>query len=89
VVKAFNNIYVSHLGSLQRPTGHPERSVLPVAGDDEAAKRSAAEFLDSIGYDDPAAHLLPLSRRRLIAWPADRQLLWRASSGFDELSYAI
>lgn len=51
VVKAFNNIYVSHLGSLQRPAGHPERSVLPVAGDDEAAKRSVAEFLDSIGYD--------------------------------------
>ncbi|HET7326382.1 MAG TPA: NADPH-dependent F420 reductase [Nocardioidaceae bacterium] len=51
VVKGFNNIYVSHLGSLQRPAGHPERSVLAIAGDDEAAKRSAAEFLDSIGYD--------------------------------------
>jgi 8-hydroxy-5-deazaflavin:NADPH oxidoreductase len=51
VVKAFNNIYVSHLGTLQRPAGHPERSVLPVAGDDEAAKRSVAQFLDSIGYD--------------------------------------
>ncbi len=51
VVKAFNNIYVSHLGSLQRPAGHPERSVLPIAGDDEAAKRTVAGFLDSIGYD--------------------------------------
>jgi 8-hydroxy-5-deazaflavin:NADPH oxidoreductase len=51
VVKAFNNIYVSHLGSLQRRAGHPERSVLPVAGDDQSAKRSVAEFLDSIGYD--------------------------------------
>jgi 8-hydroxy-5-deazaflavin:NADPH oxidoreductase len=51
VVKAFNNIYVSHLASLQRPAGDPERSVLPVAGDDEAAKQSVAEFLDSIGYD--------------------------------------
>jgi len=51
VVKAFNNIYVSHLASLQRPAGHSERSVLPVAGDDEAAKRTVAEFLDSIGYD--------------------------------------
>jgi predicted dinucleotide-binding enzyme len=51
VVKAFNNIYVSHLGSLQRPAGHPERSVLAIAGDDEAAKRTVSEFLDSIGYD--------------------------------------
>src|SRR5215218_9923059 len=51
VVKAFNNIYVSHLGSLHRPAGHPERSVLAIAGDDEAAKRTVSEFLDSIGYD--------------------------------------
>src|SRR3954468_22606062 len=74
VVKAFNNIYFGHLGSLQRPTGHPERSVLAIAGDDEAAKRTVAEFLDSIGYDahdvgplsegwryqrDTAAYVLP------------------------------
>jgi 8-hydroxy-5-deazaflavin:NADPH oxidoreductase len=51
VVKAFNNIYFGHLGSLQRPTGHPERSVLAIAGDDQAAKRTVTEFLDSIGYD--------------------------------------
>ncbi|RBY80821.1 NADP oxidoreductase [Geodermatophilus sp. TF02-6] len=51
VVKAFNNIYFGHLASLARPAGDPERSVLPIAGDDEAAKRTVAEFLDSIGYD--------------------------------------
>jgi predicted dinucleotide-binding enzyme len=51
VVKAFNNIFSDHLGSLQRPAGDPERSVLAIAGDDEAAKRTVAEFLDSIGYD--------------------------------------
>jgi 8-hydroxy-5-deazaflavin:NADPH oxidoreductase len=51
VVKAFNNIIASHLGTLQRPAGHPERSVLAIAGDDEAAKRTAANFIDSIGYD--------------------------------------
>jgi 8-hydroxy-5-deazaflavin:NADPH oxidoreductase len=50
VVKAFNNIYVGHLGSLQRPTGHPERSVLPIAGNDQAAKQAVTEFLDSIGF---------------------------------------
>ena len=51
VVKVFNNIHVSHLVTLPRPTGNPERSVLPIAGNDEAAKQSVAEFLDSIGYD--------------------------------------
>src|SRR4051812_22016146 len=51
VVKAFNNIFVKHLGSLQRPNGDPERSALPIAGNDEAAKQTVAEFLDSIGYD--------------------------------------
>src|SRR3954453_708684 len=47
VVKAFNNINFRHLGSLQRPAGHPERSVLAIAGDDETAKKTVAGFLDS------------------------------------------
>src|SRR3954447_7152415 len=51
VVKAFNSISVDQLGTLQRPAGSPERSVLPIAGNDEAAKRTVTEFLDSIGYD--------------------------------------
>jgi hypothetical protein len=51
VVKAFNNIYFGHLGSLQRPPGSPERSALPIAGDDAAARQTVAQFLDSIGYD--------------------------------------
>ena len=51
VVKAFNNIYFGHLGSLQRPAGDAERSALAIAGDDEEAKRTVTRFLDSIGYD--------------------------------------
>jgi predicted dinucleotide-binding enzyme len=51
VVKAFNNIYVTHLATLGRPAHHSERSVLPVAGDDAAAKQSVIHFLDTIGYD--------------------------------------
>jgi predicted dinucleotide-binding enzyme len=51
VVKAFNNINFTHLGSLHRPAGDPGRSVLAIAGDDAAAKRTVTEFLDSIGYD--------------------------------------
>jgi predicted dinucleotide-binding enzyme len=51
VVKAFNNIYFEHLGSLQRPAGSPDRNTLMIAGDDAAAKQSVAEFIDAIGYD--------------------------------------
>ena len=51
VVKAFNNIYFKHLLALARPTGAADRSALPIAGDDAAAKSTVAAFLDSIGYD--------------------------------------
>ncbi len=51
VVKAFNNIYFKILGSLQRPAGDPERSVLAIAGDEDDAKKQVAQFFDSIGYD--------------------------------------
>jgi len=51
IVKVFNNIYFSHLASLARPAGAPDRSALPIAGDDEAAKAAVTAFLDAIGYD--------------------------------------
>jgi len=51
VVKAFNNIYVSHLATLTRRTGEGERTALPIAGNDAAAKDAVAAFLDAIGYD--------------------------------------
>ena len=51
VVKVFNNIFFKHLGSLARPSGAADRSALPIAGDDAAAKAAVTAFLDSIGYD--------------------------------------
>ncbi len=51
VVKGFNNIYFKHLLSLSRPTGAPDRSALPIAGDDTDAKATVTAFLDAIGYD--------------------------------------
>lgn len=51
VVKAFNNIYSEHLAVLARPSGDPDRSALPIAGDDERSKQAVAAFLDSIGHD--------------------------------------
>jgi 8-hydroxy-5-deazaflavin:NADPH oxidoreductase len=51
VVKGFNNIYFERLAALPRPAGSPERSTLPIAGDDADAKRAVTAFLDAIGYD--------------------------------------
>jgi predicted dinucleotide-binding enzyme len=70
VVKAFNNINYLHLGSLQRPSRSPERSVLPIAGDDAEAKAAVSEFLDSIGYDAYDAGSLAESWRFDVGTPA-------------------
>ncbi|MEV0159838.1 hypothetical protein B0I32_105346 [Nonomuraea fuscirosea] len=51
VVKAFNNIWVNHLASLARPSGAPDRSVLPIAGDAPDAKAAATRLIDLLGYD--------------------------------------
>ena len=51
VVKAFNNIFFHHLASRARPAGAPDRSTLMIAGDDADAKRTATDFIESIGYD--------------------------------------
>jgi len=51
VVKAFNNITYLSLGKLARPAGDPDRSALPIAGDDTAAKAQVTALLDTLGYD--------------------------------------
>jgi predicted dinucleotide-binding enzyme len=51
VVKAFNSIGAKQLSSLARPAGESDRSALPIAGDDAAAKADVAELLDALGYD--------------------------------------
>ncbi|MFD3505113.1 NADPH-dependent F420 reductase [Streptomyces sp. NPDC058678] len=51
VVKAANNVVFSQLFSLARPSGAPDRSAVPVAGDDVAAKAEAVRLLDALGYD--------------------------------------
>jgi predicted dinucleotide-binding enzyme len=51
VVKVFNNIYFRHLASLARLAGAADRSALPIAGDDVAAKAAVTAYLDAIGYD--------------------------------------
>jgi len=51
VVKVFNNIFFKHLAALARPSGAPDRSALPIAGDDAVAKSQATALLDQLGYD--------------------------------------
>jgi 8-hydroxy-5-deazaflavin:NADPH oxidoreductase len=64
VVKVFNNIFFKHLASLARPAGAPDRTALPIAGDDPDAKAAVAAFLDAIGYDSVDAGPLGAGGRR-------------------------
>ncbi|XVQ16188.1 NAD(P)-binding domain-containing protein [Spirillospora sp. CA-255316] len=51
LVKAFNNILAHHIPQLARPSGATDRTALPLASDDDAAKRGAAELVDLLGFD--------------------------------------
>jgi 8-hydroxy-5-deazaflavin:NADPH oxidoreductase len=69
VVKAFNNIYFLHLGELARPAGSPDRTALPIAGDDADAKAAVTQLLDVLGYDAVDAGPLSESWRFQVASP--------------------
>ncbi|MGV9234426.1 NADPH-dependent F420 reductase [Streptomyces nigra] len=51
VIKAFNGTYAHDLIDRARPEGAPDRMALPVAGDDEAAKRKAMALIEELGFD--------------------------------------
>ena len=51
VVKALNTIPEKEIERDARPPGTPNRRALPIAGDDEYAKRAAAALLDQLGFD--------------------------------------
>ncbi|MFD3893673.1 NADPH-dependent F420 reductase [Streptomyces sp. McG8] len=51
VVKAFNGTYARDILDRHRPAGDPERMALPVAGDDEAAKRKVRDLIEELGFD--------------------------------------
>ena len=51
VIKAFNTIRPASLASLGKPAGAAGRTVIPVAGDDPAAKAVALELADQLGFD--------------------------------------
>ncbi|MFE0629718.1 NADPH-dependent F420 reductase [Streptomyces sp. NPDC058864] len=70
VVKAFNNIFFRHLAALARPAGAPDRSALPIAGDDVAAKDAVTALLDALGYDTVDVGRLKEGRRFQPGTPA-------------------
>ncbi|WP_420709110.1 NADPH-dependent F420 reductase [Streptomyces sp. NRRL S-37] len=51
VIKAFNGTYAQDILDRHRPAGDPDRQALPVAGDDEAAKRKVRALIDELGFD--------------------------------------
>ncbi len=51
VIKAFNGTYAQDILDRHRPAGDPDRMALPVAGDDEAAKRKVRALIDELGFD--------------------------------------
>jgi predicted dinucleotide-binding enzyme len=70
----------------QRVLGTPDRSALPIAGDDDAAKESVTALLDRLGYDTvdagattaswrvqegSPAYVLPYLSDPRLPWPRD------------------
>jgi predicted dinucleotide-binding enzyme len=51
VVKAFNTIRPASLASLGKPAGATGRTVIPVAGDNPAARAVVLELADQLGFD--------------------------------------
>ncbi|MHC5557865.1 NADPH-dependent F420 reductase [Kocuria sp. U4B] len=51
LVKAFSNILAHHIPALARPAGAPDRTALPMAGNDAAAKAQVAGLADRLGFD--------------------------------------
>jgi predicted dinucleotide-binding enzyme len=51
VVTAFSTIVWQHLRDRGRPAGDPDRLAIPLAGDDDDAKRAVAGLIDQSGFD--------------------------------------
>ncbi|MEU4353770.1 NADPH-dependent F420 reductase [Streptomyces virginiae] len=51
VVKAFNGTYAQDILDRHRPGGAPDRVALPVAGDDETAKKGVRNLIEELGFD--------------------------------------
>ncbi|MFE4970976.1 NADPH-dependent F420 reductase [Kitasatospora sp. NPDC056651] len=69
VVKVFNGTYAQDLLERPLPAGDPERLAVPVASDDEAAKRVVRALADELGFDTVDAGGIDESWRQQPATP--------------------
>lgn len=69
VIKAFNGTYAQDILDRPRPAGDPDRMALPVAGDDETAKRTVRALIDELGFDTVDAGGIDDSWRQQPATP--------------------
>jgi predicted dinucleotide-binding enzyme len=51
IVKAFNNIQAAAINDDATASGTPNRRALPIAGDDDAAKKVVSDLIDEFGFD--------------------------------------
>ncbi|MGG8408447.1 NADPH-dependent F420 reductase [Streptomyces sp. 12297] len=84
VIKAFNGTYAQDILDRPRPAGSPDRLALPVAGDDEAAKRVVRELIDELGFDTVDAGGLDESWRQQPATP-----VYGLRAGAEEVTDAL
>jgi hypothetical protein len=64
VVKAFNTLNWRTIRDEHKPPGQSDRLAMPVAGDDEEAKRIVSELVDEVGFDPVDAGTLADSKRQ-------------------------
>ncbi len=62
LVRSFNHMGYHEIEEEARPAGDPDRRALAVAGDDAAARKIVAAFVDRLGYDAVDAGPLAASR---------------------------
>jgi predicted dinucleotide-binding enzyme len=82
LVKAFNAIYWENLRDKGRPAGDPGRLAIPLSGDDERAKATVAEVVNTIGFDPVDAGDLGTGGRK--HQPGSR--VYTVELGADELA---
>ncbi|MFC7842235.1 NADPH-dependent F420 reductase [Streptomyces sp. NPDC057382] len=84
VIKAFNGTYAQDIVDRHRPAGDVERMALPVAGDDEAAKRTVRALIDELGFDTVDAGGIDDSWRQQPGTP-----VYGLRAGTDEVAKAL
>jgi predicted dinucleotide-binding enzyme len=84
VIKAFNGTFAQDILDRPRPAGAPDRMAVPVAGDDEDAKRVVRALIDDLGFDTVDAGGLDDSWRQQPGTP-----VYGLQEGLDAVTKAL